>query len=602
MSLDVAAGSSLMGRCAYEGRAMIEKMVVNQTSWSEPSQGLYQVAQSSVETVPSQTKAVETRGGKRTSSSVLPDKDFIIMEMSEDREIPIILRRPLIATAQANINEENCDFIDELNELTSLENSLTLQFLEEISENDSLVLGQLEDSNERSDSSPVPIESIKRAKRDRESKSIVRDELNKLPEHLKYVFLGLDETYPLIISTSLVLDQEAQLISILKRRKTKFAWKILDIKGINQEVCMHHIRLEAEAKPCRQPQRRLNENMQEVVKKEVLLKKGDFAEQTSDDGQVFMTRLVTGLRVCINYKRLNEAMKKDHFLLPFLNQCLEKLSVHEYYCFLDGYSSYHQIPIKPENCEKTTFTCPYGTFTYRRMPFGLCNAPTTSQRCMSHIFSDILDFCIEVFMDDFSVYGKTILLTGIEVDRSKVSVIEKMSAPSNEKEVRIFFGNASFHRGFIKDFSKIIQPLTVLLCKDAKFEWSSECEEAFLILKEKLTTAPIISAPVWSKPFELMTDASDYAVGDSFLVNRARLKPYVWISSAKRSHKDQCFRSPTPPEAYYKRRNVLELAKDWSELRKLKVVEFQKFIPEFPEDYLKFEYTDKIDQRYPVSD
>jgi hypothetical protein len=84
---------------------------------------------------------------------------------------------------------------------------------------------------------------------------------------------------------------------------------------------------------------------------------------------------------------------------------LDRLAGHEYYCFLDGYSGYNQIAIAPEDQEKTTFTCPYGTFAFRRMPFGLCNAPATFQRCMMAIFSDMVEQIIEIFMDDFSVFG-----------------------------------------------------------------------------------------------------------------------------------------------------------------------------------------------------
>jgi hypothetical protein len=91
------------------------------------------------------------------------------------------------------------------------------------------------------------------------------------------------------------------------------------------------------------------------------------------------TRIQSGWRVCIDYRKLNAATRKDHFPLPFIDQMVERLAGHKYYCFLDGYSGYNQVPVDPEDQEKTTFTCPFGTFTYRRMPFGLCNAPATFQ-------------------------------------------------------------------------------------------------------------------------------------------------------------------------------------------------------------------------------
>nr|GEY76458.1 uncharacterized protein [Tanacetum cinerariifolium] len=125
---------------------------------------------------------------------------------------------------------------------------------------------------------------------------------------------------------------------------------------------------------------------------------------TNDENELVPTRLVTGWRVCIDYRKLNEATRKDHFPLPFMDQMLERLIGNEYYCFLNGFSGYFQIPIDPKDQEKTTFTCPYGTFAYKRMPFGLCNAPGTFQRCMMAIFHDMIEQTIEVFMDDFSPF------------------------------------------------------------------------------------------------------------------------------------------------------------------------------------------------------
>ncbi|GJZ66684.1 putative nucleotidyltransferase, ribonuclease H [Tanacetum coccineum] len=262
---------------------------------------------------------------------------------------------------------------------------------------------------------------------------------------------------------------------------------------------------------------------------------------------------VTGWRVCIDYRKLNNVTRKDHFPLPFIDQMLERLAGHEYYCFLDGFSGYFQIPITPEDQEKTTFTCPYGTFAYKQMPFGLCNAPATFQRCMTAIFHELIKESMEVFMDDFSVFGSSfdhclknlekmlkrceetnlvlnwekchfmvkegIFLehmvsgSGIKVDKAKIEAISKLPYPTNMKAIRSFLGHAGFYRRFIKDFSQIARPMTQLLVKDTPFNFSKECIQAFDTLKRKLTHAPIMIKPDWSLPFEIMCDASDYVVG-----------------------------------------------------------------------------------------
>nr|GEW41847.1 putative reverse transcriptase domain-containing protein [Tanacetum cinerariifolium] len=172
--------------------------------------------------------------------------------------------------------------------------------------------------------------------------------------------------------------------------------------------------MEDEFKPSVQPQRRVNYNIKEVVKKEVIklldagliypisdspwvspvqvvLKKGGMTVVKNDKDELMPQRTVTGWRVCINHRKLNNATRKDHFPLPFIDQMLERLVGHEYYYFLDWFSRYFQIPIVPEDQEKMTFTCPYETFAYKRMPFGLCNAPATFQRCMTAIFHELIE-------------------------------------------------------------------------------------------------------------------------------------------------------------------------------------------------------------------
>ena len=137
------------------------------------------------------------------------------------------------------------------------------------------------------------------------------------------------------------------------------------------------------------------------------VKKGGFIVIRNEKNELIPTRTMIGWRVCIDYRKLNTATRKDHYPLPFIDQMLERLVGHSHYCFLDGYSGYNQIAIAPEDKEKTTFTCPYGTFAFKRMPFGLCNDHATFHRCLMSMFPDLVEEAMEIFMDEFSVYGSS---------------------------------------------------------------------------------------------------------------------------------------------------------------------------------------------------
>nr|GEZ94665.1 DNA-directed DNA polymerase [Tanacetum cinerariifolium] len=323
-----------------------------------------------------------------------------------------------------------------------------------------------------------------------------------------------------------------------------------DLKD-EEKTALIKILIEDEFKPTVQHQRRVNPKIHEVIKKEVLKlldaeliypisdglwvspvhcvpKKGGFTVVKNEENKLIPTRLVTGWRVCIDYQKLNDATHKDYFPLPFMDQMLKKLAGNEYYCFLDDFSGYFQILIDPQDQEKTTFTC------------------------MMAIFHDMIEKTMEVFMDDFSVFrnlfgtclshldkmlkrcedtnlclnwekshfmvkedivlGHKIPKNVIEVDKAKFNVIAKLPHPTTVKGIHSFLGHAGFYRRFIQDFSKIAQPITRLLEKDTSFIFSKECIEAFQSLKKKLTEAPILVAPDWDLPFELMLDASDFSI------------------------------------------------------------------------------------------
>ncbi|CAN6711609.1 unnamed protein product [Malus baccata var. baccata] len=287
--------------------------------------------------------------------------------------------------------------------------------------------------------------------------------------------------------------EEDKLVRVLREYKTAIGWTLADIKGISLTTCMHRILVEERAKPSKEAQRRLSPHMMDVVKKEIIKildcgviypisdshwvslvqvvpKKSGVTVVKNEDNEFVPTRIQTGWRICINYRKLNAMIRKYHFPLPFIDQMIKRSAGHLFYYFLDGYSGYNQIVIAPDDQEKTTFTCPFGTFAYRRMSFGLCNAPATFQRCME------------------------------------------------------------IHQGFLKN-----RP-TPLPLKEVAFEFNKECEIAFKTLKDMLTLASVIMPPDWSLPFELMCDASDYAIG-AVLGQRRNKQPHV-IHYASRTLND----------------------------------------------------------------
>nr|GFA91997.1 reverse transcriptase domain-containing protein [Tanacetum cinerariifolium] len=271
------------------------------------------------------------------------------------------------------------------------------------------------------------------------------------------------------------------------------------LEGIDPEFCSHKILLEEDFSPKVQSQRRVNPKIHDVIKKEV--------EKLLDAGLIYP---------------ISDS--------PWVNpvHCVPKKGGNEYYCFLDGFSGYFQIPIDPKDQEKTTFACPYGTFAYKRMPFGLCNAPGTFQRCMMAIFHDMIEQTMEVFMDDFLVFGNSFSTCLTNLEKMLKWCEDTKLALNWEKshfmvKEGIVLGHKISKKGI--EVNKISRPMTYLLEKNSPFIFSNECIQAFRTLKEKLTEAPILIAPNWDQPFELMCDSSDYAVG---AVLGQRVEKHFW--------------------------------------------------------------------------
>jgi hypothetical protein len=259
------------------------------------------------------------------------------------------------------------------------------------------------------------------------------------------------------------------------------------------------------------------------------------------------------LRMCVDYRPLNEVTIKNKYPLPRIDILFDQLTGARVFSKIDLRSGYHQIQIRPQDIPKTTFTTRYGLFEYLVMSFGLTNAPAHFTYLMNSLFMPELDKFVVDFIDDILIYSKNeeeharhlqIVLTrlrehrlyakfskctfwleeiqflghvlstkGILVDPSKVKDILEWKSPTTVHQVRSFLGLAGYYRRFIPGFSKIVKPITGLLKNDTKFDWSSKCNKAFEQLKVLLTTAPVLAQLDIEKPFDVYCDASGSGLG-----------------------------------------------------------------------------------------
>ncbi|GJV79097.1 reverse transcriptase domain-containing protein [Tanacetum coccineum] len=377
--------------------------------------------------------------------------DFVILKIEEDSKVPLILGRPFLHTADAVIRVKqkqldlgvgteqmifNIDYVMK-HSYSNDDTCFSIDVIDEILEEDfDALLDEAmttdENSDSESDTEDAPFEKIT-INTDYKIKISLEEpptdlELKPLLDNLEYVFLEEPSFLPVIISSQLSKEKKSKLVSVLKKHKQAFAWKTTNIPVV-----------------------------------------------TNENDELVLTRTIMDWRVCIDYHKLNEATAKDHFPLPFMDQMLERLTGNKYFCFLNGFSGYFQIPIDPNDQEKITFTYPFGKYAYRRMPFSLCNAPTTFQWCMLPIFHDMIEESVKVFMDDFSIFGNSFdtclnnldkmlqcckdahlvqnwkkchfmvkegIVLGhkvssarLEVDKAKIDVISKLPPPTNIKVV-----------------------------------------------------------------------------------------------------------------------------------------------------------------------
>ena len=342
---------------------------------------------------------------------------------------------------------------------------------------------------------------------------------------------------------------------IIKKHKKAFSLSKTDLG--RTEVIKHSIDT-GDAMPVRQQPRRMSTKQKQEVGKLVddILDDGVISTSKSPwSSPVVLVKKKDGsVRFCVDYRALNNCTKKCSYPLPRIDDSLDQLSGCGYFSTLDLKSGYWQIPMHEKDKEKTAFTCHKGLFEFNVMPFGLANAPATFQHLMRVVLNGIEWDGVLAYLDDIIVYARTfdehlrnldlvlsrlelhgltlrpskctlfksevkfldhiVSKSGVSCDPEKVSCVSNWPIPKSLKEVRQFLGLASYYRKFVKDFAKLAAPMYNLTKKSAKqFEWTGECNDAFLCLKSFLTSAPVLVYPDFSKPFIVDTDASNGAVG-----------------------------------------------------------------------------------------
>ena len=351
-----------------------------------------------------------------------------------------------------------------------------------------------------------------------------------------------DERLGKMLAKDLPEEEREPYLAMLRSHSALFITEYNHIKGV--EVIKHHIHLKEGIKPVAQKLRRLGTIQQNALLMEVkkLLQAGFIypVEDSEWVSPVVVTPKKNGKwRVCVDYKPLNAATKRDHFPLPFQDEILNEVAGHERYTVCDGYSGYFQIRIAEEDQRKTTFITPWGCFAYRVMPFGLTNAPATFQRFVTHVFQPYFGKSIRVFIDDFCIYSSKILHLGkveeglsrleqmggqlnldkchvgeskvtllghvvsekgIEADPGKIQALIALPSPTTVKELISFIQKVRYLSRFIHLLSQVVLPLQQLTHQDV-FTWSEESEQRFQEVKELLISLPTISPPCWEHDF-----------------------------------------------------------------------------------------------------
>ncbi|GET54018.1 enzymatic polyprotein, putative [Rhizophagus irregularis DAOM 181602=DAOM 197198] len=317
-------------------------------------------------------------------------------------------------------------------------------------------------------------------------------------------------------------EQKGKLKVLVEKYKDIFEY---DGEKYNRtNLVKHEIRLKEGTEPIAQKRYKENDEKGKFIRKEVdeMLKLGKIRESRSPwSSPVTLAGKKSGnYRFCIDYRKLNKVTITDAYPLPRIDEQLERISSGKWFTSLDLASGFNQIEMAEEDIEKTAFICSAGLYEYNVMPFGLTNAPANHLKHIKLVLEKLKEASLILKLKK-CIFGKTEIeflghvvgKNGLKPSPGKVEKIQKLTAPINIKGVRSILGLCTYYRKFIKDFSKIVKPITSLLRKDEKFEWGIKQHEALEILKRKLTEEPVLRQPDWLRKFILITDASGIGLG-----------------------------------------------------------------------------------------
>ena len=383
-----------------------------------------------------------------------------------------------------------------------------------------------------------------------------------------------DEELDKMLAKDLSTEEKEEYKVMLRKHPSLFISDYGEISGVT--AVEHQINLKTNQKPVAQKLRRLGKIQEGALLIEVkkLLQAGFIypVEDSEWVSPVVVTPKKNGKwRICVDYKPLNAATKRDHFPLPFQDEILNEVAGHERYTVCDGYSGYFQISIAAEHQKYTTFITPWGCFAYRVMPFGLTNAPSTFQRFMNYVFQPYFGKSIRVYIDDFCIYSSRVLhLTrvdeglsrlaqlggqlnmakchigeaqvtllghvvsgaGIQVDPSKVSALLALSSPTTVRELTSFIQKVRYFGRFIHQLSQLAFPLQ-RLTNASTLVWSEESEESFQEVKRVLSSLPTLLPPLWDQPFFVNPSVGSDSVGAIILQKDPKtllMRPVYFVS------------------------------------------------------------------------